>query len=168
MRCGTPRAGRIAGRPVGRGARPEGPTTPSHGRDGASLRYPAAIGTAELPRELRAFVERCLTNAAQLEVLLLLHEHRDRAWTATDVSRALRVEADQARAALDHLARMGLLSPDEGGFRLGPGRPRDAKLVARLADLYPTYRVAIISIIFSRPSGPIRDFSDAFRLRDED
>ena len=66
------------------------------------------------------------------------------------------------------LARSGLLAREGEAFRLRPRRAGDAELVARLAELYPTYRVAIVSIIFSRPSGPIRDFSDAFRLRDED
>ena len=92
----------------------------------------------------------------------------DTAWTAVSVGRELRVEPEQAAAALDHLARSRLLAREGESFRLRPRRSGDAELVASLAELYPSYRVAIVSIIFSRPSGPIRDFSDAFRLRDED
>lgn len=92
----------------------------------------------------------------------------DMTWTAASVGRELRVESEQAAAALGHLARSGLLAREGEAFRLRTKRAGDAKLVADLAELYPAYRVAMISIIFSRPSGPIRDFSDAFRLRDED
>jgi hypothetical protein len=97
-----------------------------------------------------------------------MHGQPDGGWTAASVGRQLRVDAEQAAVALGHLARSGLLARDGEAFRLRPKRDRDAELVARLAKLYPNYRVAIVSAIFSKPSGPIRDFSDAFRLRDED
>ena len=97
-----------------------------------------------------------------------MHARPDAAWTAASVGRELRVEPEQAAAALAHLARARLLGREGEGFRLSPKRAGDTGLVERLAELYPTYRVAIVSILFSRPSGPIRDFSDAFRLRDED
>lgn len=84
------------------------------------------------------------------------------------VSQELRIETEQAQAALDHLVSQRLVEQHDERFRLRPKRRRDTKLIAELADLYPTYRVAVISIIFSKPSGPIRDFCDAFRLRDED
>ncbi|HVM03749.1 MAG TPA: hypothetical protein VM242_01130 [Acidimicrobiales bacterium] len=126
------------------------------------------IARGEFPADLRAFVERCFTSAVQLEVLLLMHERPGGAWTAASVGRELRVDPEQAGAALGHLARSGLLAREREAFHLRPRRPRDARLVSSLAELYPTYRVAIVSIIFSKPSGPIRDFSDAFRLRDED
>ena len=124
--------------------------------------------SGKFPSDLRAFIERCLTSAIQVEVLLLLHGERDRTWTATDVSRQLQVEADQAETAMAHLARNGLVAHERAGYRLAPARRRDADLVDTLVELYPTYRVAIISIIFSQPTGPIRDFSEAFRLRDEE
>lgn len=124
--------------------------------------------SGKFPSGLRAFIERCLTSAIQLEVLLLLHGERDRTWTATDVSRRLQVEVDQAETAIAHLAGNGLVAREDAGYRLAPARPRDADLVDTLAELYPTYRVAVISIIFSKPAGPVRDFSEAFRLRDEE
>lgn len=125
--------------------------------------------SGELPSDLRAFIERCLTNAVQIEVLLLVHGQPDRLWTATDVSRELRVAVGQAETAMAHLVGSGLFASNgDTGYRFAPKRKRDAALVDALAGLYPNYRVAVISIIFSRPSGPIRDFSEAFRLRDED
>ena len=46
--------------------------------------------------------------------------------------------------------------------------PRSAELdrvVARLADTYRERRVAVVSLIASKPIDNVRAFSDAFRLR---
>ena len=123
----------------------------------------------ELPSEVRALIVRHLTSGAQLEVLLLLHRDRDRAWSAAAVGRELRIDSEQAAWSLSRLARDGLLAGDgESGYRFEPRVRRKANAVDALAALYPTYRVAIISLIFSKPSGPMQDFADAFRLREED
>jgi hypothetical protein len=118
---------------------------------------------------MRAFIVRHLTSGAQLEVLLLLHRQADCTWSAAAVGRELRLDAEQAGWALSRLAADGLLGGDEeSGYRFEPRLRREAHAVDALAALYPTYRSAIISLIFSKPSGPMRDFSDAFRLREED
>jgi hypothetical protein len=117
---------------------------------------------------VRAFIVRHLSSGAQLEVLLLLHRHRDRAWSAAAVGRELRIDPEQAGWVLSRLAADGLLGGDEAGYRFEPRLRRKTSAVDNLAALYPTYRVAIISLIFSKPSGPMQDFSDAFRLREED
>ncbi len=123
----------------------------------------------ELPSEVRAFVVRHLSSGAQLEVLLLLHRKRDRSWAANAVGRELRIDVEQAGWALARLAADGVLSGDsDSGYRFEPRVRRKAAAVDTLAALYPSYRTAIISLIFSKPSGPMRDFSDAFRLREED
>lgn len=97
-----------------------------------------------------------------------MHRDREQAWSANAVSRELRIDPEHASTAMAHLAEKGLLVHSDSGYRLCPRRKRDSEMVDAVAALYPTYRVAIISIIFSKPSGPIRDFSDAFRFREED
>ncbi|MGH9038654.1 MAG: hypothetical protein ACRDZ3_00310 [Acidimicrobiia bacterium] len=127
------------------------------------------MSSAELPSEVRAFIIRHVTSGAQLQVLLLLHRDQDRSWSPAAVGRELRIDHDQAAWVLDRLAADGLLSGDEpSGYRFEPRVRRKAHAVDALARLYPAYRVAIISLIFSKPSGSMRDFSDAFRLREED
>jgi hypothetical protein len=129
----------------------------------------SVVSDAELPSEVRAFIVRHLTSGAQLEVLLLLHRQRDRPWSAAAVGRELRIDPEQAGWALSRLAAHGLLGGDEESeYRFEPRLRRKAHAIDALAALYPTYRVAIISLIFSKPSGPMLDFSDAFRLREED
>jgi hypothetical protein len=126
------------------------------------------LGRTELPASVRNLIERHLDSAAHVETLLLLCQDEG-PWTAQAVARELRIDRDQAAGILDRLSRSGLLGQDgEGSFRYEPRRPKLAEAVALLARLYPTYRVAIVSEIYARPSGPIRDFSEAFRVRKDD
>jgi hypothetical protein len=125
------------------------------------------LGRVELPAALRAFIERHLTSAVQVEVLLLLHRERQ-GWNATTVAKELRIYADHSQELLTRLTKIGLLQEDAGTYHYAP---RTADLAARvdaLAELYPSFRVAITSLIYAKASRSMRDFSDAFRLRDED
>lgn len=121
----------------------------------------------ELPRRVQELIERHCQSAADVDVLLLLcREHRD--WTAAAVANELRIDPDQAAAILARLQRKGLLRAEGASYRFQPRDPSVADAVRTLAELYPAYRVAIVALIYARPTGPIRDFSDAFRLRKED
>ena len=125
------------------------------------------MGRVELPATLRVFIERYFTSVAQVEILLLLHRERE-VWSAATVARELRFHADQAQQLLTELAKSGLIAQDLGSYRYAP---RTAELAARvdaLAEFYPPFRAAITSLIYSKPDRSIRDFSRAFRLRDED
>ena len=130
--------------------------------------WPPMGTSAELPREVRAFVERHLVTGAQAEVLLLVHGDADRVWQASTVGRELRIDERQAEHLLDRFVSSGVLRRETDGYRYEPRTRKLAEVAGDFVALYPTYRVAIISLIFSKPSGSIRDFSDAFRLRDED
>ena len=125
------------------------------------------MGRVELPATLRAFIGRHFTSAAQVEILLLLLRERE-GWSAAAVARELRFHADQAQQLLGELAKSGLVARDGDIYHYAP---RTAELAARvdaLAEFYPSFRMAIITLIYSKPDRSIRDFSQAFRLRDED
>lgn len=125
------------------------------------------MGRNELPAAVRHLIEHHLDSAADVDTLLLL-SGTDAPWTAPAVARELRIDGEQAAGILARLSRSGLLRADAESYRYGPRSPKLAQAVASLAQLYPTYRLAIVSEIYARPSGPIRDFSEAFRLRSED
>lgn len=121
----------------------------------------------ELPAPVRHLIEHHLESAPDVDTLLLLaREHRN--WSASAVASELRIDLDQAANILIRLRRTGLLRAEGEVYRFHPRDPALAEAVAKLAEVYPTYRVAIVSLIYARPTGPIRDFSDAFRLRKED
>lgn len=125
------------------------------------------MGRNELPASVRHLIERYLDSAADVETLLLLRG-TDTEWTGPAVAGELRIDSEQAAEILARLNRVGLLRAEGASYRYRPRSPQLAEAVATLAQLYPTYRVAIVWEIYSRPSGPIRDFSDAFRMRNED
>ena len=125
------------------------------------------MGRNDLPASVRNLIQRHLDSAADVDTLLLLSQ-TDAAWTAPAVARELRIDSDQAAGILARLKRAGLLRVEGESYRFTPRTPTLADAVATLAQIYPAYRVAIVSEIYARPSGPIRDFSEAFRLRSED
>ena len=121
----------------------------------------------ELPRSVQKLIAQHFQSAAEVETLLLLF--RDpRGWDASGVARELRFDPDHAAAILARLSRRGLLREEGRSYCFDPRDPEEAQAVAKLAELYPTYRVAVVSMIYGRPTGPIRDFSDAFRVRRDD
>lgn len=122
---------------------------------------------SDLPLDVREFIERHLDTAAQADVLVLLNTER-RGWIPFDVGRHLRIHADQAETLLAQLHASGLLLQEGAAYIWSPRSPDLGEVADRFCALYPTYRVAIISLIFSKPVESIRDFSDAFRLRSED
>jgi hypothetical protein len=123
------------------------------------------LGQDGIPATLRRFIERHLVSGSHVEVLLLLWTRRERAWTATEVSRELRIDADQAGQILTRCAHSGLVRQLDSRYRYSPRTAMVGAQVEALAQLYPAYRLAVLSIIYARPNAPIRDFSEAFKLR---
>jgi hypothetical protein len=125
------------------------------------------LGHNELPEPVCRFIEQHIQSAADIDtVLLLCREHGP--WTAATLARELRIDDGQAREILDRLRRRGFFRSDDQAYWFEPRAPALRDAVALLAQLYPAYRVAIVAMIYGRPTGPIRDFSNAFRLRDDD
>jgi hypothetical protein len=126
------------------------------------------LGRTELPENVKDFVERHLTAAAQAELLLLMHREQERTWTAAAMSAELRTDVDHAEQLPEPLAVDGLLQRKGDDYRYQPRTTRLSAAADAFVAAYPTYRVAIISLIYSKPGPSMRDFSDAFRLRDEE
>jgi hypothetical protein len=123
---------------------------------------------SKLPRNVEAFVEQHLATGAQVDVLLLLHRERERSWTADAIAQDLHVDGEHAELLLASLADSGLLVREKRAYRYHPRTARLSDEADGFIAAYPSYRVAIIRLIFSKPRRSLRDFSDAFRLKDED
>jgi hypothetical protein len=129
------------------------------------------LRAGDLPEVVRRFIVDHVDSVEQLEILLLLHQHPERAWDAESVARELRISALSASDRLEDQARAGLLARVEGspgGYRYAPGTPALDEAVAGLAKAYAERRVTVINLIFSKPIDKIRTFADAFRLRKGD
>ena len=56
----------------------------------------------------------------------------------------------------------------EQSYVYSPSSAHAAKIVEELSVLYKIRRVTIITLIYSKPSEQIRDFSDAFRFKKDE
>jgi len=105
-----------------------------------------------------------------LETLLLCFADSAQEWSPAEVSRALYTSSESATIRLQELHRAKLLvtiSTDPVRYRFNPASP-DATVIADLEKIYKLRRVSVISFIFSKPTDPLRAFSDAFRLRKDE
>jgi hypothetical protein len=121
---------------------------------------------ADIPEPVRRLIALHIHSAGQLEVLLLLRAVDDRDWSPEDVARAQVSTTAVAEQMLDDLCRRGLAS--RGGepprYRYAPP-PDLAGVVDQLAEAYATRRVAVVGLIFSKPSSAVTGLADAFRIR---
>ena len=120
----------------------------------------------EIPEPVRRFIAQHVHSAAQLEVLLLLRTVPDRDWSVDEVARAQVSSPGMAEQLLEDLRRRGLAARDEasGRFSYAPAAGFGI-VIDDLAEAYATRRVAVISLIFSKPSSAVTSLADAFRLR---
>lgn len=118
-----------------------------------------------VPTPVRRFIGRHIESVEQLEVLLLLRGAADKDWTAAEAARALVIQPDSAADWLAKLNSHGLLAREGGSFRYDPAGAETERTIDGLAESYAKYRVAVIGLIFSKPSERVTVFSDAFRFR---
>ncbi len=120
------------------------------------------------PEDVRQFIVENINSVEQLEVLLLLREHRDEFWAPEGVGKALCTAPAAALLRLTDLRGCRLVAPKEGGeqlYRYEPGTPERDALVGRLAAAYKERRVSVINLIYSKPHSHVQAFADAFKLR---
>lgn len=118
-----------------------------------------------VPASVRGFISSHIVSVAQLEVLLLLRAAADKKWTAPEVARALVTQPEAAAGWLEDLRQRGLAGESEDTYRYAPANEELDEIVDALAESYANYRVAVIGLIFARPSERITSFADAFRIR---
>ena len=91
--------------------------------------------------------------------------------SSLEVSRTLCTSLESATARLQELHRAKLLaatdSTESPKYRFNADSP-DKALVTDLEKVYKARRVSVISFIYSKPTDPLRAFSDAFKLRKDE
>jgi hypothetical protein len=121
-----------------------------------------------VPAEVKRFIAAEIESVGQLEVLLLLRGVADKNWTTEEVARALVMQAPSVEIWLDKMAGRGLVAAADDTYRFAPPTADVERTIDRLAESYAKYRVAVIGVIFSRPSEGVTRFSEAFRIRRRD
>lgn len=127
------------------------------------------MGNDVVPEAIRGFIDENINSVEELETLLLLHTHPDMEWGATDISKELYTSIGAAKRRLAHLFAKGLAKRvGEQKYIYAPATAQTARIIGELALFYKARRVTIITLIYSKPSEQIRDFSDAFLFRQEE
>jgi hypothetical protein len=123
------------------------------------------VQEAGVPGPVRRFIAGHIESVGQLEVLLLLRAAADKEWTPEEVARAVVTQPASAAGWLEQLRADGLIRLTGDRYRYSPPSAEVEQAVDDLAESYAKYRVAVIGLIFSKPSEQVRDFPEAFRLR---
>jgi len=124
----------------------------------------------EFPVEIEQFIAQHIESLAQLETLLLMRREAERAWTGSELSRQLYVTPEVCTGIISDLERRGFVVRDAAStdaFRYRSAGADVDRLVDQLAGLYHQRRVAVITLIYSKPVKKVQTFADAFRLRKE-
>jgi hypothetical protein len=116
---------------------------------------------------VRQFIARDIVSIEQLEILLLLREHRARAWSPAEVTDRIQSSLPSVSDRLADLVRRGLLRRDDDRFRYDPPADQDV-IIAELAGEYRDRRYSVIDLIFSKGSDKLKVFADAFRVKKGD
>jgi len=123
----------------------------------------------DLPDGVRQFLRQHVSSVMHLEVLLRLRAQPDVAHEPGQLSRDLGGSVDLAIGCLAQLERSGLAArdgaEDELCYVYAPKDRRLAAAVDEVADTYARRKVAVVTEIFRAPDDPLRDFSEAFRVR---
>ena len=126
--------------------------------------------TDDFPLELRQFIDRNIESIVQLEMLLLLRQDPNRGWDADQIAKSLYIPAEMSGALIADLSRRGFVKPLAAAEAKYSYQPADAEadlLIGQLAKFYEERRVAVVSLIYSKPVNKVQTFADAFRLRKE-
>lgn len=125
------------------------------------------MAPADIPKPVRQLIARHIDSIQQVEILDLLRREADRPWSAEQVCRTLHMAQALCAEWLDRFATAGLVARDDAGYR-HTDEGRQAAAVRDLLDLYGRRKTSVIEAVYSKPSGSIQSFSDAFRLRRDD
>lgn len=118
--------------------------------------------------QIEQFIVSCINSVEQLEILLLLRQKNE--LDGETINRELRTSLTSVEKRLTDLIRKQLITCRVvDGLLIYRYEPSDTNIpvIDELAVLYGTHRVAIINAIFSKPTDKLKDFSEAFRLRDK-
>jgi hypothetical protein len=121
------------------------------------------------PEHVRIFIEENIHSVEQLEVLLLLRQDPQKQWTADSVSQVLYTPAAAAAMRLVDLVSRHLAVRDDSqqNYAYQPSSMELGKIIDELANVYRDRRVAVISLIYSKPSDHVKAFADAFKFRQD-
>ena len=120
-----------------------------------------------ISESLREFLKEKIQTVLRLEVLLLLHGHRPRTFTATEIASRLGFESDTTAHELEQLEAIGVVvqsSSEETKYSYHPQNEKLESLIEQLALHYSKHRVPILSVMLAERPDRTRLFTEAFKI----
>jgi hypothetical protein len=108
------------------------------------------------------------TSVERLDVLLFMHRHATRWWSAETLAAELEMPANLIQAHLEHLSARNLLDvriADSVIFCYKPTREELSRLVEDVAEAHYRHRDAVVAMLTGRSPNSARLFAEAFELR---
>jgi hypothetical protein len=124
-----------------------------------------------IPEAVDQFLAKYVNSIEYLEILLLLADDPERRFTAEEVAQEIYAVNVSASRRLEKMVADRLVEATEKSarsYRFAPVDQQMRTLVAQVAQTYRERRVAVITLIASRPMENVRAFADAFRLGKKD
>lgn len=119
-----------------------------------------------LSENLERFIRERLPSTEQIDIVLLLREDRERAWSAPEVAQHLGTPPESTAMRLFLLASNGVVSFDAtGGAPRYRYNPADDALVTELTEVYQARPGDIYALVGAPARDPLRSFADAFKLK---
>ena len=122
---------------------------------------------SELSNEIKEFIAEHVHSVLHLEVLLLVTQNKDKAWTPAAVGRELHLSPESAKVQLNALSNDLLISLDgayEDRYRYNPSAQELNQILSQLATAYERQRVAVLTLIFAKRVDKVQLFKETFRL----
>lgn len=136
---------------------------------GASpVSFPLLVSGNPLSSDLRGFIARYLTSVEQLEILRVLVDSPEKAWTESEVFRTIQSSHESVAGNLRYFADKQFLTFDAAaGYRFSPEDPELRRLAVELVSVYRERPVTVVESIYKPSLAPIRNFAEAFKIKKE-
>ncbi len=119
-----------------------------------------------IPERVRAFLRATIKSVWALDLLVLMKNAPDRAWTVGALNDRLRASTTLVEEILKGFTREGLVTANaDDTYAYTPASAEMDAVAGELVRLYAERPVAIIKEILSAPNEKIHSFVDAFRLK---
>lgn len=125
----------------------------------------------KISETLKRFIQQRIHSVEEVEVLIQLQKDRNSEWTADRLSQIMKSSTASIEKRLADLLASELVERVQHEqkiyYRYGPKTPALAEQADELVRIYPELKFRIIQLIFEGPIGRIRDFADAFKLKED-
>lgn len=122
----------------------------------------------ELSNVSRRFLTESIGSLERLGLLLFMHRHPTRWWTAETLAAELEMPADVAQSNLEQLSARNLLDvriAESVIYCYKPGREDLSNIVEEVAKAHYFHRDAVVAVLTGRLADSARLFADAFQFR---